>query len=169
MLSGSDYGILLNQQNLRYQRQQFQQMVRLLGVNVTYYSIKDRQFTSYAELIGDPNNGIKIGCIFSEHLDQKTQRKLGWNAELTENELIANLPYDTPDIQVGCLLLIPSGLDGAPPRLFRISKMANSMIYPSSILCECVPEMYDSTPKNEVEDFRDSSFNVLMKDEDDNL
>lgn len=165
----ANYGVLLNEQAIKYQRRQFNEMVRLLGINVTYFSIKNKHFSNYSELISDPKNGITVGCIFTDHIDQKTQRKLGWNAELVENALVLNMPYDTPDIEVGCLVMIPSGLDNAPPRLFRISRMSNIMIYPASITCECVPEFADVLPKNQTEDFRVSSFNVLMKDEDDNL
>lgn len=82
---------------------------------------------------------------------------------------MADFPYDVPDIQVGCLVLIPSGLDNAPPRLFRISRMSNIMIYPTSITCELVPEYVDSLPKSQIEDFRTTSMNVLAKDVDDDL
>jgi len=80
-----------------------------------------------------------------------------------------NFPYDTPNIEVGCIVMVPSGLDNAPPRMFRISRMSTIMIYPASITCECVPEYADTLPKNVVEDFRNSSANAFMRDEDDDL
>lgn len=168
-LSQSDYGLLLNEHNIKFQRRQFNEMVRLLGINVKYFSIKNKQFSSYSELVADQNNSVTIGVIFTDHLDQKTQKKLGWNSELSEQALVINFPYDTPDIQVGCLVQVPSGLDNAPPRTFRISRMSNIMIYPASITCECVPEYINTLPANQVEDFRNTSMGVLMKDEDDNL
>lgn len=168
-LGQSDYGILLNEHNIKFQRRQFNEMVRLLGVNVKYYSLKNRQFSTYEELLGDPNNAITVGVIFTDHLDQKTQKKLGWNAELSESALVINFPYDTPDIETGCLVSIPSGLDNAPPRIFRIARMSNIMIYPASITCECVPEMTNTLPASQTGDFRRASTQVLMKDEDDNL
>lgn len=165
----TDYGLLLNEQNIKYQRRQFNEMVRLYGVYVKYYDISNKQFNNYSEIVGDINNWIRIGVIFTDHIDQRTQKKLGWNSELVENALVVNFPYDTPNIQVGCLIQVPSGIDNAPPRMFRISRMSTIMIYPSSITCECVPEMFNSLPASYTEDFRNSSMHVLLKDEDDNL
>ena len=82
---------------------------------------------------------------------------------------MVNFPYNTPDIEVGCIVMIPSGLDNAPPRMFRIARMSTIMIYPASIACECVPEFENVLPKSQVEDFRNSSTNILMRDVDDNL
>ena len=90
-------------------------------------------------------------------------------SELSESALVINFPYDTPYIETGCIVLVPSGLDNAPPRMFRIARMSTIMIYPASIACECVPEYNDVLPRSQVEDFRNSSTNVFMRDEDDNL
>ena len=165
----NDYGILLNEHNIKLQRSYFDQMVRLLGVNVKYFPLINKQWSEYSEIIAHPEYGITIGCIFTDHIDQRTQKKLGWNSELVEGALLANLPYNTPDIQVGCLILIPSGIDNTPPRLFRITRMSTIMIYPASIACECVPEYANSIPASHTEDFVNSSMQVLMKDPDDNL
>ena len=164
-----DYGILLNEQNIKYQRRQFNEMVRLYGIYVKYYDISNKQFTNYSEIIGDTEHWMKIGVIFTDHIDQRTQKKLGWNSELVENALVVNFPYDTPNIQVGCLIAVPSGIDNTPARLFRISRMSTIMIYPSSITCECVPEMANTLPPSYTQDFRRDSMHVLLKDEDDNL
>ena len=168
-MSNSNYGVLLNEHNIKYQRRQFNEMVRLLGINVKFFPIKNRQFTTYAELIGDESNGFTVGVIMTDHLDQWTRKKLGWVAELSESALVINFPYDTPNIETGCIVMVPSGIDNSPPRAFRIARMSTIMIYPASIACECVPEFADTVQRNEVEDFRNSSTNVLMRDEDDNL
>lgn len=83
--------------------------------------------------------------------------------------MVINFPYDTPNIEVGCIVMIPSGIDNAPPRMFRISRMSTIMIYPSSIACECVPEYIDTLPRSQVEDFRTGSMTVFSKDADDDL
>lgn len=164
-----DYGILLNPNNLKLQRIQFNQMVKLLGINLKYYPIKNKHYTTYAELISNPSNALTIGCIFTDHIDQKTMKKLGWVSELVEGALVANLPYDTPDLEVGCLIEIPSGLDNAESRLFRISRISNIMITPASLTCECVPEYINTIPVSEINDFRNDSTKLLLKDEDDDL
>ena len=61
---------------------------------------------------------------------------------------------------------MPSGLDDGKSRLFRVSKLSNIMIYPSSITCELVPE-FENTFQQEQYNYRHSSFNVLTEDEDD--
>ncbi len=165
----NDYGILLNEHNIKLQRSYFSQMVNLLGVNVKYFPLVNKTWSEYSEIIASPEKGLTIGCIFTDHVDQRTQKKLGWNSELLEGALLANLPYNTPNIEVGCLILIPSGIDNTPPRLFRISRLSNIMIYPASIACECVPEYVNTLPASQTEDFRNSSMQVLMKDPDDNL
>jgi hypothetical protein len=39
------------------------------------------------------------------------------------------------------------------------------MVYPASITCEIVPE-YENTYDNSLNDFKDSSFNLLNEEED---
>lgn len=82
--------------------------------------------------------------------------------------MLIDVDYDLPDLQQGALFIIPSGLDNAKGRLFRVVKMQNSIIYPSCITCEIVPE-YEDTFKPE------TSFNyvhdsmTLLDSEDDRL
>ena len=45
-----------------------------------------------------------------------------------------------PDLQVGALFEIPSGLDNGKGRVFRVISMSNIMIYPASITCEIALE-----------------------------
>ena len=87
--------------------------------------------------------GITVGCIFQDHPDQKSLKKMGWVAELQEGSSIIHVPYDLPGIQVGALFEVPSGLDQAKPRTFRVISMQNIMVYPASIACEIALE-YES-------------------------
>jgi hypothetical protein len=50
------------------------------------------------------------------------------------------VPYDLPNLQVGALFEVPSGLDNGESRLFRVISMSNIMIYPASITCEIALE-----------------------------
>ena len=68
-MSNNNYGILLNEQNIKFQRQQFNEMVRLLGINVKFYPIRNRQFNTYSELVANEQNGFTIGVILTDHLD----------------------------------------------------------------------------------------------------
>lgn len=141
-------------------------MCKLLGINVIYKSLKEgKKWTNYGEIDANYNKPILLGCIFNEHPDQATLKKIGWVSELQENASIIHIPYDTPQLEVGCLFVIPSGLDDGKGRLFRCTKITNIMVYPASIACEIVPE-YVNTYSPSLNNFNNSSFNLLNEEED---
>ena len=89
-------------------------------------------------------------------------KKLGWNAELQDNPIVIHVPYDLKGLQAGSLFIIPSGLDNAEPRKFRVIQLSNIAIYPASIACELGLEWETDQPNSEVNDFKKSNFNVLL-------
>ncbi len=137
------YGTLLTP-DIKQHRQYFREMCKLIGVYVLYRSPKPgKKYTTYAEIDAIYNPPILIGCIFDEHPSQQTLKKMGWVAELDENSSFIHVDYDLEGLQQGGLFIIPSGLDDGNARIFRVVKMATSMVYPSSITCEIVPEYID--------------------------
>lgn len=78
-----------------------------------------------------------------------------------ENAAVIHVPYDLPELQVGCLFEIPSAYDNTHSRLFRVTKLSAKMIYPASIACEIVPEYIDTVESAEIELFTNTDFNVL--------
>ena len=160
------YGILMHEEDLKLQRGWFDEMVSLIGVTVIYRSPRpNKTWTRYSEIESNYNEPIALGCIFSEYPDQKTMKKLGWVAELDEQASIISVPYDTPNIQVGALFIVPSALDPKVGRLFRVTKMSTIMICPASVTCELVPE-YEDTQSDDMYDHRHNSFNLLNQEED---
>ena len=159
-----NYGLLVNQ-NTKLHRQYFNEMVKLLGVNVKYRSpLQSGTYTLHGEYTSiSYTEPVTIGCIFQEHLDQRTSKKLGWDAELDTQASVISVPYDLEGLQIGCLFEVPSAYDNTPPRMFRVTKLSAKMIYPASITCEIVPEYFDTMPKNETEDFKSNDFNVLWE------
>ena len=158
------YGLLLNK-DIKLHRKWFDEMVRLLGIQVIYRAPrKDKNWTSYAEIESNYQNPIVIGCIFSEHPEQQTLKKMGWVSELQENVSLIHIAYDTPSIQQGALFIVPSGLDDGKGRLFRCTRLTNSIVYPAAITCEIVPE-YEGTYPNTNNDFKHSSFNILNEED----
>ena len=165
--NNGNYGYLYDEHNLKLHRTYFQEMVRLIGIYVIYRSPKkDKHWTTYQEIDGNYNAPIVIGCIFNEHPDQRSLKKMGWVSELQTNESIINVGYDTPNLQVGSLIIIPSGIDNTQGRLFRITAISNIMIYPASITCVCVPEYYDEMPSTVVEETSHTSLQFLDEEED---
>ena len=154
------YGLLLNK-DIKLHRKYFEEMVKLIGIYVIYRAPKkDKHWTSYAEIESNYEEPLVVGCIFDEHPNQKTMKKLGWVSELSDTSSLISVPYDLPNIQVGSLFIIPSGLDRSIGRLFRVSQLTNTMIYPSSITCEIVPE-YEDTYDIALYDHKGNSFNLL--------
>ena len=105
------YGLLLNQEDLKLHRKWFDEMVRLIGVQVIYRGIREgKKWTTYAEIDSNYYEPICIGCIFNEYPDQKTMKKLGWVSQTDQQASIISVPFDTPHIQVGSLFIIPNAL-----------------------------------------------------------
>ena len=137
----TDYGFLLSKNNIQLHRGYFKEMVKLLGINCKY---RAPLANKHNDIHGDLHTGYKpeiiVGCLFEEHPNQKSLKKAGWVAELQEGSSMIHVPYDLPDLQVGALFEVPSGLDNGKGRLFRVISMANIMIYPASIACEIALE-----------------------------
>lgn len=158
------YGLLLNP-DIKLQREYFKEMCSLIGINVIYRSPRpDKHYTTYSEIKSNYNEPILLPCIFDEHPTQQTLKKMGWVSELQESSSIIHVPYDTPDLQQGSLFIIPSAIDNTKGRLFRLVKMTNIMVYPTSIACEIVPE-YENTYKESNNNFNNSSFNLLREED----
>ena len=156
------YGILLNG-DIKLHRKWFEEMCNLIGINVVYRPLKlDKHYTTYTEIDGNYEQPLIVGCIFEEHPEQQTLKKLGWASELQENASIIHVPYDLVGIQQGVLFIIPSGIDNAKGRLFRVSKISNIMVYPASLTCQLVPE-YEDTYSESQSNFKHSSFNLLKE------
>ncbi len=167
-MENKDTGFLLNERNIKLHRTYFSQMVKLLGINAFYRVPLDssKTYNGYGELDTYYTNPIMVGCIYDEHPSQKTMRMLGWNAELADATTVLHVPYDLQGLQAGCLFIIPSGLDKATGRVFKVLRMSNIAIYPASVSCEVGPLWVNEDERAAVNDFRRSNFNLLASDED---
>lgn len=162
-----DTGLLLNPTNIKLQRKYFKEMTKLKGLQVIYRAPREnKHYNGYGELDSFYYEPIVVGCIYDEHPNQKTTRKLGWAVELDEGTSIIHVPYDLPGIQNGALFIVPSGLDKAEGRLFRVIDMSNVSMYPASIACRIEP-VYENTFEQSQFDHSDNNFNLLADDEDD--
>ena len=160
------YGILLNK-DIKLHRQYFKEMVRLIGIYVLYRAPKkDKTYTTYAELESNYEPPILVGCIFNEHLPQQTLRKMGWMSELDESASVIDVPYDLPNLQQGALFIVPSGLDTGKGRLFKVTKLTNSIIYPASITCQIVPEYEDTVDDTTAYNYTGETFTMLNEEKD---
>lgn len=164
-MENKDTGILISQKNVNLQRFYFKQAVRLIGIQVKYYAPrKGKKYNGYGELSTFFVEPINVGVVFEDHPSIWTMRKLGWDSELQEGESLVHVPYDTPLLQSGGMLEIPSGLDNTEPRRFRILKMRTDIVYPSEVVCHVAP-LFTSTFDATAQNFSSSNFN-LLRDQD---
>ena len=137
----ADYGLLLIGKDIKLYRSWFKQMTALHGINCKYRApLPNKEYDIHGDLQSGYKPAITIGCLFEEHPNQKSLKKAGWVAELQEGSSMIHVPYDLPDLQVGALFEVPSGLDSGKARVFRVISMSNIMIYPASIACEIALE-----------------------------
>lgn len=163
----NDYGKLINQ-DIKLHRIWFKQMTKLLGINCIFKApVKNKTYDMHGDLQANYQQGVVVGCIFQDHPDQKTLKKMGWVTELQENSSIIHVPYDLQDLQVGALFIVPSGIDKSQGRVFRVISMQNTMIYPASIACEIAPEYFDNDEKTLTRDFSKNNFTMLVDYEED--
>lgn len=164
----SKTGLLLNDKNIKLQRNYFKNMCKLLGIKVIYRSpLPSKNYNGYGELDSYYNTPELIYAIYDEHTPQKTMRKLGWNTDLNDTAVVIHVPYDLKDLQAGALFIIPGGLDNSEGRVFKVLRMTNISIYPASIACELGPVLVNTDEKSTVHDFRNSNFNMLDDESDD--
>ena len=161
----SNYGMLLNENDIKLQRMWFKEMCAMLGVRVIHRAPKSsKSYTTYAEIDSNYEKPVVVDCIFNENPDQKTLKKLGWVTEIMTDAVLISVPYDTVGIQRGSLIIVPSGIDNSIGRLFRVDMLSNIAIYPASITCKLVPE-FENTFDNALYDHTDNSFNLLKDEE----
>lgn len=161
----SNYGLLLNKNDILLQRSYFNELVSLVGVQVKHRAPRaDKHYTTYSEIEANYYEPEVVGCIFTDHPDQRTMKKLGWNSELSTEASLISVPYDLNGIQQGSLFYVPSAFDNTDDRLFRVVELSSIMIYPASITCKIVPEFQNTFSPN-LFNHRKNSFNLLNREE----
>lgn len=165
-MNNSPYGLLINQKDILLQRKYFEELVLMVGVNVIHRAPRpSKHYTTYSEIESNYYEPVSVGCIFDEHPNQRTMKKLGWNSELTENASLISVPYDLEGLQQGSLFIIPSAFDNTKGRLFRVVEITGIMIYPCSLTCKLVPEFENTFTKDHY-NHQHNSFNLLAREED---
>ena len=165
----SDVGILLNQDDMRLHRMYFDEMAHMIGIRTIYRAPRpDLHWDGYGELDGAFFPPQEVYCIFDEHPSQRTTKKLGWVAELQEGNSIIHVPYDLPGLQIGALFIIPSGLDHAKGRVFKVTMMNTVSITPASIACEIAPVYENHFDRGQMQ-HTDNTENLLLEEDPDDF
>lgn len=165
----SPYGLLLHEKDLELQRKYFREMARLIGMKVLYRAPKEtKHWTTYAEIESNYYPPTVVDCIYNEHPDVKTMKKLGWAAELADSASLISVPYDLSGLQVGALFVVPDVYNPKKGRLFKVVELSNIMIAPASITCQIVPE-YEDTFATAQFQHTTNTFSYLNSEEEPNI
>lgn len=161
-----DYGLLLRERDIKLQRKYFDEMCTMVGIKVIHRAPRaGKSYTTYSEIDSNYFEPQLTGCIFEEHPNQRTMKKLGWNSELSESAAIISVPYDLKGLQQGSLFVVPSAFDKSKGRVFRVVEITGIMIYPCSLTCKLVPELENTFTENTYL-HKTNSFNLLNREED---
>jgi hypothetical protein len=166
-MESTDTGILLNAHNIKLQREYFKQMLKLRGIMVIHRAPKSvsKTYDGHGELDTLYEAPVQTACIFEEHPNQWTMRKLGWDSVLQEANSLIHVPYDLDGVQAGSLFIIPSGLDSTTGRVFKVIRMSNIAVYPSEIVCEIGPVFNSTFEPVNLHDFTSTNFNLLAQED----
>lgn len=138
----------------------------MVGVKVIHRAPRaGKSYTTYSEIDSNYFEPYVVNCIFEEHPNQRTMKKLGWNSELSESASIISVPYDLNGLQQGSLFIVPSAFDNSVGRVFRVVEITGIMIYPCSLTCKLVPE-FENTFSSNLYSHKTNSFNLLNREED---
>lgn len=163
-----DVGVLLNPNNIKLHRFHFNQTVKLIGIQAIYRApMENKSWDGYGELDSFFYPPQKVGCLFTEHPNQKTLKKMGWVAELDERSSMIEVPYDLEKLQLGALFIIPSALDNAKGRVFKVLHMESVAVCPASILCEIAPVYENAFDRSQLQ-HEDNDMNLLLDSPEDN-
>lgn len=166
-MENKDTGLLLDKRNINLQKFYFTEMVRLKGINVLFRAPrKNSHYDRYGELDANYEAPVTVGCIFQEHVNQWTMKKLGWVSETQEEATIISVPIDLKGLEVGSLFIVPSNLDNTQGRVFKVIEMYTESIFPYSITCRLGPVFEDESNDSLIEDFSQTNFNLIREGED---
>lgn len=146
-------------------RKYFKEQARLLGIHVQYRYPIDQKFTIHGQ--EDPlgySEPIEMDIIFSESPKLATLKKLGWVSEdPADKPYLVQLPYDTPNLQKGCLLDLPSPIGES--KTFKITEISFDQVFPDSWYCKVAPKFEKMNALTE-KDYKDKPYSFLKVDDD---
>lgn len=94
----SKYGRLITP-DAELHRKYFEEAVELLGIQVFYRApLPNKHYTGYTEIEGNYYEPMQVGCLFHDHPNQQTLKRIGWVSELSESSILIEVPYDLPHL-----------------------------------------------------------------------
>lgn len=141
---------LLNRDDSTIMRNYFNEMCQLIGISVGYQYVTKKELTIHSEDNSEYSMPIRINILFDENPSTDTLNKIGWISEIGDQKpIIANLPYNTPNLTVNARIIIESNDGISRPRVFRITKIKADLEYPEAYTCALVPIFDQYIQKNQ--------------------
>ena len=122
---------LLTQNDSETFRNWFEEMAKLLGFRCGYqYPLNDEK-TIHSEPNMPMSIPIDIDIIFDENPTLDTLKKHGWIVEIGEQKpVIAQVPYNTPNLQRYSRIIIPPVGTIIDARIFEVTAISTILEYP---------------------------------------
>lgn len=148
-------------------RKFFKEQARLLGIHVQYMYPVDMKYDLHGqEYPLGYSEPIEMDIIFDQSPKLKTLKKLGWVSEDREDKpYLVQLPYDAPNLQKGCLIVLPSPEPLVPDKVFKITDITVDQIMPDSWYCKVAPKLEKRSTLTP-EDYKDKPNSFLKVNND---
>jgi len=146
-------------------RSYFKEQAKLLGVKVLYRYPIDMEYTIHStENPLGYSEPIEMDIIFDSSPKLRTMKRLGWVSESPDDKpYLAQLPFDSPNLQKGCLIDLPVPDPLTRSKTFRVTDIQVDQIFPDSYYCKLVPKFEEITLTKK--DYADNSYSFLKVDE----
>lgn len=132
------------------QRKYFKEMVKLVGCSAAYQWVTDKNFTIHSEKNFKFSDPVRINLILDENPTIETLNTYGWLSELGDTlPIIAHLPYDIPNLIVGCRITLATTKGTNRPRIFDITKIGSNLEYPDSYTVALAPVLDQFSQRNQ--------------------
>lgn len=138
--------------DLNKYKQYFKESAKLLGIDVDYRYILQRNTEN--------QSGESIYSKFSQPITQSvvieqgipridSLKQLGWFVDTEQENLLVDFPIDTPNLQEGCRFTISSNENFGQNKEYVVIKMSTNVLYTTCIKCLCEPVLENESKYNE--------------------
>lgn len=153
-------GLLTNTDAQQF-RSWFTEMANLLGIKCGYQYPLGNEKTIHSEPNMPMSNPIELDIIFDENPTVDTLKKHGWVTEIGENKpVIAQVPYNTPNLQRYSRIIIPPIGTVIRERTFEVTAISTILEYPDCWTIRLVP-IYNTIQENHEENLNNANVSMI--------
>ena len=153
---------LLTQQDAKVFQTWFEEMCKLRGIEVKYTWPVTEDVTIHSEIQNQFATPIDMNIVFEENPKVNTLKRIGWVSENPDDKPhIARLPFNAPNLQTKCRILIPPIGQAIPGRWFEITSIHCDLEYPDCYICTLAP-VFESQPART--DHSQTNYNYIDHD-----